>query len=173
MGFLPANSARTAADIAAPKPSRALDVFVLFTDIPSTLSALRTASQLAQGLTARIRLLLMQAVPYPLPLERPQRNLRFLGWQFRTLVDSIPVESASRPVETTAEIVLCRDVWEGLQVRLARHAVIVIGKRSRWWPCTEDRLARKLRKAGYHVIRTSALPARGLLDFVMKGLAHA
>jgi hypothetical protein len=137
-------------------PSRSLEVVVLFTDIPSTLGALRFAAQLAQGLTERIRLLLIQSVPYPLPLDRPQRSMSFVEWQFRTLIEGCPVESASRSVATTAEVVLCRDEWQGLRSRLGRDSVIVIGTRGRWWPRVEDRLARRLRASGHHVVRTSA-----------------
>ncbi len=153
--------------------SRELDVFVLFTEIPATLSALRTAAQLAQGLTSRIRLLLVETVPFPRELDSPQRDIRFLGRQFRTLVDSCAAETSSRSVETFAEIMLCRDAWEALNESLPPNSVVVIGKRSRWWRRNEDRLARKLRAAGHHVVRTSAASAPGLPQFGWKGLANA
>jgi hypothetical protein len=133
-----------------------LEVIVLFTDIASTLSALRTAAQLAQGLAGRIRLLALQCVPYPLPLEEPPVALRFLDRRFRMLVKSCIELARGYPVETFADIRLCRDAWETLRTRLAPHSVVVIGRRSRWWPKAEDRLARKLRAAGHHVVRTSA-----------------
>ena len=125
-----------------------MDVVVLFTDVPSTLRALRTAGQLARGLTARIRLLVLRCVPYPLPVEDPPVDVNFLGICSRQLVDQCEVD-------TTAEVCLCRDQWDALQSRLAPHSVVVIGKRSRWWPRLEDRLAKKLRAAGHHVVRTS------------------
>jgi hypothetical protein len=153
--------------------SRPLEVYVLFTDITATLSALRTAAQLAQGLAARIRLLLIETVPYPLPLDAPRRNVRFLGRQFRTLVESCPAATASRSVPTEAEILLCRDAFDAIRRRLPQESVIVIGKRSSWWPQSEDRLAGKLRSAGHHVVRTSPISARGLSQFGWKGLAHA
>lgn len=134
---------------------RKLEVFVLFTDIPATLAALRTAAQLAHGLAASIRLLVLQIVPYPLPLTEPPRNLRFLAGRFRTVVDSCSFETASRSVDTTAGIVLCRDACDALNTRLGQSAVVVIGRRSRWWPHREDRWARHLRAAGHHVVRTS------------------
>lgn len=156
MGFHSIELRAADAGPSAPAPSRSLEVIVLFTDIPSTLDALRFAAQLAQGLTARIRLLLIQSVPYPLPLDRPQCSMSFVEWQFRSLIDGYPVESASRPVATTAEVVLCRDAWQGLQAGLRRDSVIVIGRRGRWWPRIEDRLARRLRAVGHRVVRTSA-----------------
>lgn len=172
MGFLPEELGFVVGDSAA-RTSPPLEVLVLFTDITSTLSALRTATQLAQGLTTRIRLLLIETVPYPLQLEEPQRNLRFLGRQFQMLVDSCSVEAASRLVETTAEIVLCRDAWEGLQTKLRRNSVVVIGTRSLLGRHAEVRLARKLRAAGHHVIRISRSPAFCFFRFTTKGLTHA
>jgi hypothetical protein len=145
---------------AAPAP---LEVIVLFTDIASTLCALRTAGELAQGLAGRIRLLGLQRVPYPLPLEEPPVALPFLDRCFRRLFGSCLEEAGGHGVDMIADIRLCRDAWETLRTGLAPHSVVVIGKRTRWWPEPEDRLARKLRAAGHHVVRTSA----------HKGLTHA
>ncbi len=150
-----------------------VEVLVLYTDIPSTLGALRTAAQLAQGLTARIRLLLIETVPYPLPLDEPRRHPRFLELQFQTLVDRYPADGASHPVETVAEIVLCRDAWEGLRARLPRGSAVVIGKRSHWWQRAADRLARRLRAEGHHVIRTAGVTSSSILHSGAKGLLHA
>ncbi len=133
-------------------------VHVLFTDIPATLNALRTAALLCDGLYGSIRLLLPEAVPFPLSLEEPRRNLRFVDCQFRTLVNAHDAAHGSNSVETRAEILLCRDAGDALRRRLDPESVVVIGKRSRWWPCREDRLASLLRAAGHHVVRTSALP---------------
>lgn len=132
-----------------------IEVFVLFTDVHSTLSALRTAAQLADGLCARIRLLVLQCVPYPLPLDKPSVSLHFLGQRFRTLAESCHRASHKHEIETFADIRFCRDPWQSLQSVLAPQSVVVIGKRSRWWPMIEDRLARKLRAVGHHVVRTS------------------
>jgi hypothetical protein len=138
---------------AAPAVKAGIEVFVLFTDIPSTLAALRTAAQLAHGLSARIRLLALHCVPYPLPLDKPSISVQFLGQRFRTLTESC-TRSGSHPVETIADIRLCRDSWEALRSALAPGSVVVIGKRSGWWPKKEDGWARKLRDAGHHVVRT-------------------
>ncbi len=152
----------TAPDPVLPHPSWTMEVHVLYTGLPSTLGALRTAAQLAQGLGSRIRLLALETVPYQLPLDRPERDLAFLQRRFRALVESSGVQTTGASVEATAEIVLCRSDWEGLEKRLARHSVIVIGRatshwwtRSGWWWTSEDRLAHRLRAAGHHVVRTS------------------
>lgn len=135
---------------------RDLEVYVVFTDVPATLRALRTAAQLTQGLASRIRLLLVEAVPFPRELDSPQRDLRFLGRHFRTLIDSCSAETSCRSVETVAEIVVCRDSFVALRETLPANSVVVIGKRNRWWPSREDRLANQLRAADHHVVRTAA-----------------
>ncbi len=132
-----------------PLRSTALEVIVLYTDIPATRAALRTAAQLACGLDARIRLIAFQCVPFPMPLEDSPVSLDLLERRFRTLAGSCPAD-------TCVDIHLCRDAWQTLRARLAPRSVIVIGKRSRWWPRAEDWLARKLRSAGHHVVRTVA-----------------
>ena len=49
-----------------------IEVVVIHTTTEGTLKALRTAAALAQGLGAHIRLLVLQVVPYALPLAEPQ-----------------------------------------------------------------------------------------------------
>jgi len=172
MGLLSKRSGIPAAET-EPLQTIPIEVIVLFTDVASTLKALRTAAQLAQGLTARIRLLLIETVPYPLPLDEPRRSVQFAGRQFRTVVDQCPFGPTGVPVETVAEVVLCRDAWDGLRTKLPRNSVVVIGRRSRWWPRAENRLARRLRAAGHDVIRTLGVPSLGFLHFVSKGFSHA
>lgn len=173
MGILPAQSRHAAAVPRADEANGALELFVLFTGIDSTLSALRTATQLAEGLSAHIRLLLIETVPYPLPLDRPPRSLPFLDRQCQSIVSRCPIDSAGGTVETSAEIVLCRDAWEGLRTRLRRNAVVVVGKRGGWWLRAENCLARKLRDTGYHVVRTSAVFAPIPESLSQRGFADA
>jgi len=132
-----------------------LEVVVLFTDVPSTLAAMKTAAQLAAGLHGRIRLLAVQYVPYPLPLDEPSVNVPFLRERIYKILESCAQETWSSQVDTVADVCLCRDACETVPPLLAAHSVVVIGKRSRWWPKPEDRLARELRKQGHHVVRTA------------------
>ena len=125
-----------------------LVVVVIFTDVPSTLAAMKTAAQLAAGLGGRIRLLAMQYVPYPLPLDEPSVNVPFLRERIYRLLESCAAETWSSQVDTVADVCLCRDACDTLPSLLAPQSVVVIGKRSRWWPKPEDRLARELRKKG-------------------------
>src|ERR1019366_5496440 len=54
-----------------------LNIAVLFTSVESTLAALKEAATLANQLSARIRLIVPQIVPYPLSLETPPVQLEF------------------------------------------------------------------------------------------------
>ncbi|MDX2149636.1 MAG: hypothetical protein SFV54_02800 [Bryobacteraceae bacterium] len=132
-----------------------LEVFVLFTDVPSTYGALRAAMQLCEGLAARVRLLMVHEVPYPAPIDKPPQNLAFLRARFQALIGRCTEEVNCPEVEAKAEIVLCRDGWKTLENKLSDESVVVIGRRSGWWPHREDRWARRLRRAGHHVVRTS------------------
>lgn len=142
------------AHAAAGKPSRYLpevqtgrefEVFVLFTDIPSTLGAIRTAARLAESLKARLKLIAPQIVPYPLPLAEHSVQRDFLQRKFRAL-------AASSSVELRVELLFCRDPWQCLLEQLPPESIVVVGERPRWWPCTGRSLGRKLAKRGHHVI---------------------
>lgn len=133
------------------------EIVVLFTDVPATLRALRTATQFARCLDTQIRVLVPQFVPYPLAVDQPPAAPAILGRRFHALVTT--AQSSTHAVSIVAEVVLCRDLWDALEVRLRPHSVIVVGRRSGWWPKPEDRLAGKLRAAGHHVVR--AAPQKG------------
>lgn len=125
-----------------------LNICVVFTSVESTLAALRHAGDLATSLGARITLLALQVVPYPLPLESPPVLLDWNDRRFR----AIATES---PVETIVRLYLCRDSFETLKSALAPKSVVVIGAGKRWWfRIREKKLARKLRRAGHEVILT-------------------
>jgi hypothetical protein len=123
---------------------RDLEVTVLYTTIKGTLEALKTAADLAEGLGARIRLLVPQVVPYPLPIDEPPVVTRRLARQFRTL-------ALDSRIPTRIEIRLCRDRWEMLEHSLRPGSLVVLGGRHRWWPTPERRLAKKLTERGHQV----------------------
>lgn len=127
-----------------------VEVVVVHTSIPMTLAALKTAATLAKGLSARVRLLVPQVVPYALPLEAPPVPISFTERRFRTVAEKAAVE-------TTVEIVLCRDIARALETLLRPRSLIVVGARnsgwwSRAWPSAEMRLARRLRRWGHQVV---------------------
>jgi len=122
-----------------------LDIAVIFTSVESTIAALKEAGALASGLGARITLLVLQVVPYPLPLESPQVPIEFSERRFRAI-------ASQSPVETTVHIYLCRDKLETLTAALSPGSLVVLGGRKRWWPTREKKLAQQLRRAGHEVL---------------------
>src|ERR1700730_11849506 len=122
-----------------------LNIAVVFTSVESTLAALKEAGNLANSLGARITLVVPQVVPYPLPLETPPVLLEFNENRFRVI-------ASQSPVETSVHIYLCRDRFETLASVLKPDSVVVLGGRKRWWQTSDERLARKLKGAGYEVL---------------------
>ena len=122
-----------------------LNIAVVFTSVESTLAALKEAGNLANSLGARIKLVVPQVVPYPLPLESPPVLVEFNENRFRVIANQCPVE-------TSVHIYLCRDRFETLAEALQPGSVVVLGGRKRWWHTKDERLAGKLRAAGYEVL---------------------
>jgi hypothetical protein len=126
-------------------PEPRLNITVVFTSVEDTLSALKEAGTLADRLGARIELVVAQIVPYPLPLTSPPVLLDWNERRFRVI-------AGDSAVETKVSLYLCRDRVETLLATLRPESVVVLGGRKRWWPTTETRLARALRRAGHEVI---------------------
>ena len=126
-----------------------LNINVVFTSVDATLAALKEAGRLADRLAACITLVVLQIVPYPLPLKTPPVLIEFNERRFRII-------ASESPVETTVHIYLCRDPLETLPGVLQPHSVVVLGGRRSWWPTAEQRLARKLRRVGHEVILTES-----------------
>jgi hypothetical protein len=122
-----------------------LDVTVVFTKVPATLKALKMAAELAHNLNGRIRLLVPQVIPYPLPLEKPAVSQEFHRKRLQTL-------ASQGSIDTRIELWLCRDRFDGLSQALERDALVVMGVRPTWWPTAEKALVRKLRRKGHEVI---------------------
>jgi hypothetical protein len=122
-----------------------LNISVVFTSVESTLIALKEAGNLANSLGASIMLVVPQVVPYPLDLETPPVLVEFNENRFRVL-------ASQSPVETSVQIYLCRDRFETLISVLKPGSIVILGGPKRWFPTKDERLARRLRRAGYEVI---------------------
>jgi hypothetical protein len=128
------------------RTDQTLNISVIFTSVESTVAALRKAGNLAGGLAARITLLVLQIVPYPLPLEHPPVLLDWSETRFRAI-------ACQSPVETVVRLYLCRDKTQTLKAALRPGSLVVIGGRKRRWLFSrEKRLAATLRRAGHKVI---------------------
>jgi hypothetical protein len=132
------------APVVEPERSRALEVVVVDTGIRETLEGLRIAAELAAGLAARIRILIAEVVPYPLPLDAsPVANGRYLR-RLRTVAEGCRVD-------TLLDVRLCRDATEAIEAALPVRSLVVITGRRLWWPTREKRLARRLTRLGHQV----------------------
>jgi hypothetical protein len=122
-----------------------LSITVVFTTSAATLHALKRAGELAHQLGARIRIIVPQVVPYPLPIDRPAVDPNFRLRQFRTLF-------FQHAIETHIDVRLCRDAHECLKQALTPQSIVLIGGRNRCWITREKRLARVLRRSGHQVM---------------------
>jgi hypothetical protein len=122
-----------------------LEIVVVHTSVQATLTALTRAAALAKGLNARLRLVMMNVIPYPLPLDSPPVRRDFCERHF------VEIASAS-PIETTVHLCMCRQRLETLIALLRPRSLLVIGGHKSWWPTKEEKLARELRRAGHEVI---------------------
>jgi hypothetical protein len=125
-----------------------VEVVVLHTTLTETIRALKAAAQLAHGLSARIRLLVLEVVPYPLPLEHPNVPLPFTQRRFRTLANHAAIE-------TNVDIHLVRDREKSIESVLEPHSIIVMGAHRTWWPSAQARLAKHLERTGHQVVYAS------------------
>jgi hypothetical protein len=126
-----------------------LTVFVLFTSIEWTLKALERACEIARPTGARIVVVVVQSVPFPLPLDTPLVQMEHVITQFEEKVGDLPYDDGIK-----VSVYLCRNPIAALKRVLNPNCPVVIGMKKRWWPTREQRLATKLRRAGYDVIST-------------------
>jgi hypothetical protein len=125
--------------------TRNLEVVVLFTTERATEQAMETASKLAHGLNARLRLLAPQVVPFPLDLDKPAVRTTWITARLRDF-------ASHAHQQVTVDIRLCRDADEAIGRAIRPGETVVLGAPRRWWPTSEQRTAARLRAAGHHVL---------------------
>jgi hypothetical protein len=121
----------------------ALDLVVPFTSVALTRVAMEYASGMGAELTAAIRLIKIQLVPYPMELNQPPVFLHFLEDQLEQFRSALPFKT---------EILLARDFAPCLLAALRRNSITVIGFRKRHWRTFNERLAARLQRAGHNVV---------------------
>jgi hypothetical protein len=125
-------------------PDCSRSVVLLFTSENRTLKALESARSLAKTLCRPIMVLATPVVPYPLPLEEPQVPFDFTIRHF--------AEAAKQFPENISVVAYpCRDRVETLKQVLPPDSPVLVGIRKRWWPTPDERLARRLERAGHPV----------------------
>jgi hypothetical protein len=122
-----------------------VSIVVIFTSVESTLLALQKAGDLARQLNGRIKIVIPQVVPYPLPLTSPPVRPDLIERRFQVMAQA-------GPVATVVQVCLCRDPSETLSAVLKPHSLVMLGGRRKWWLAPEQRMARRLQRAGHEVI---------------------
>lgn len=127
-------------------------VTVVFTSFAATCEALRLAGTLARGL-AYIRLVALEAVPFPLPLSQPVRSPAFLH-------ELLERAAVAADVPASIEVYVARDTKAAIRRAIERSSVVVLGGAERWWLSRTRRLARWLKRRGYRVVYVPAVKDR-------------
>jgi len=121
-----------------------LEVVVPYTGPESTAAALERAPALTAGLNARVLLIAVHALPYPLPFVCPTMVHAHLVEQL--------VDLASRcPLPVSPQVVLARDLQEGFRYALKPASTVLVGTSRHFWRTQEEKLARSLARDGHKV----------------------
>jgi hypothetical protein len=133
---------RTETLTAATQPT----VHVLATQFEGTRAALEAAIPLARGSHARLKVLVPQVVPYPLPLDEPAEPAPFPAERYRHLLHHLHAEAEVR-------LCLCRHLDDVILQMLPAHATVVVGGPAGTWRASRDeRLTRRLTHLGFRVV---------------------
>jgi hypothetical protein len=137
------NIGETETESIVPEPETA--VYVIFTSIDRTIKALEKAREISRPVGANIVVVAVQVVPFPLPLDRPPVPMEFVIRRFEEKADEFPEG-------TKISAYLCRDPIVALKRVLNRNCPVIMGVRKKMWPNRDQRLAGKLKRAGYEII---------------------
>lgn len=118
-----------------------LDLVIPFTTPTLTRAAIRAAEQLGKGLTASIRLIQLQLVPYQ--VEMCPVDIGFLQQQLSAYESSLPLQ---------ALLLLTRETDAELLHALRPESIVVLACPKSLFPSSTENLARKVRRAGYKVV---------------------
>jgi len=135
-----------AAELATPTPAVRTDaIYVVFTTLDDTLSAVRVADEFAGSLGVPITVVHFRTVPYAVPVEEAGG------------ISPIETELFVKRLRATGKdvqlrVYLCRDELRSVPSAFKPHSVIVIAGHRSWWPTHAERLRRALEAAGHFVV---------------------
>jgi len=125
-------------------PAGEIEVVVPYTGRSVTQALLKRAAALTAGLTVRLNLVAVLAVPYPASFPGPTAMHRHLVEQLEDL-------SSQCPLPVQAQVVLARSRQEGFRYMLRPDSTVLLGTRKRFWRTAEERLANTLVSDGHKV----------------------
>jgi hypothetical protein len=120
-----------------------IDLVVPFTNPELTRAAVAAANSMGTELGARIRLIKIQIVPYPMEPRQSPVALDFLREQLLHFRSTLPVDP---------EIRFAREFAPALLSALRRDSVVVLASKKRPWRTRTERLAAVLQQAGHKVV---------------------
>jgi hypothetical protein len=121
-----------------------LELVVPYTGPETTAAALDRAAVLTAGLNARVLLVAVHTMPYPVPFVCPSLVHAHLVEQL--------VELASQcALAVQPQVVLSRDRMEGFRYALKPGSTVLVACPRRLWRTQEEKLARALAQAGHKV----------------------
>ena len=129
---------------------RPIEINVVLDGLENAAGVLELATGLARGIHAKLAVHFAQVVPYPLPLKSPPVPVEIAE---KNLLDL----ASKQPVETSANIYLCRDRSETIRHALKPESIVIFALPHRWWRSFERTLAKQLIRDGHRVI---TLPAQ-------------
>ncbi|MBV9269320.1 MAG: hypothetical protein JO061_24330 [Acidobacteriaceae bacterium] len=141
--------------VGAPAAVRPLEVIIPFTTVKMSQAALRYAEQLCSGVQASVRVVKVVVVPFPLDLEKPAVPPRFVAQQLSSLRCNLPL---------TIDIRLGRERIPALTSAFAANTIALMVTPKRWWTTKEERLAKKLKRAGRDVLLTYMEETKEITD---------
>jgi len=127
----------------------AAPIHVIATDEQGTRSALAEASRLARTSPSQVVILVPQFVSFARPPASPLEAAALTD-RYRDLAEAAGVDALVR-------VCVCNRFDDLFRWMLAKRSQIVVGGRHRWlWPTAEERLARRLKHEGHHVVFAAA-----------------
>lgn len=130
--------------LASPGKAREIEIIVPYTEREIAAKVLKKTVELAAGLSARISLIAVHAVPYPVPFCCPTAP-------HAHLVHRVVDLAADCSLPVSAHVVLARSQEEGFCGAIPAESVVLIGTRKRLLRTYEERLARMLAAQGHKV----------------------
>ncbi|MGD0872095.1 MAG: hypothetical protein ABSB88_21310 [Bryobacteraceae bacterium] len=121
-----------------------LEVVIPYTEPLVTAEVLRRLPALTAGLNARVSLIAVHTLPYPLPFVCPALVHAHLVEQLTELASGCAL-----PVHP--QVVLARDRMEGFRYVLKSSSTVLVGSRRHLWQTQEEKLARSLARDGHKV----------------------
>ena len=121
-----------------------LEVVIPYTGPETATAALARAAALTAGLNARIRLLAVQTMPYPVPFVSPSVVCAHLGEQLAEL-------ASHSTLMVKPQVVPALDRIEGFKCALKPGSTVLVASHRHVWRTEEEKLARALAEAGHKV----------------------